>query len=105
MESLSDENNPEKFNHKLNIVNRVISNQGIQLTSDFKNAVNKYFGADVQIADFENNSVEETKKVNEWVRNQTNNKIQKLFDDIGKDTIILIINVLYLKGKQTINVQ
>ena len=61
--------------------------------------MSKIFKGDVQSADLENNSVAETEKINEWVRNKTNNKIQKLFEEpIEKNVTIVILNVLYFKG-------
>ena len=89
----------EKKKHKLNMVNLVISDQKIQLLPEFTIVVKEYFRGDVQTADFVNNAVEETNKVNEWVSNQTNHKIKKIFEKLESDTTIVIVNVLYFKGE------
>ena len=64
----------------------------------FANTVRQYYRADIQTADFVNNGKQETEKVNEWVRNQTNHKIQKIFDTIEPNTSLIIINAIYFKG-------
>ena len=83
----------------MNLANRVVHKEQMRLSSNFVNTVNQYFKGEVQTADFEKNSEEETNKINDWVKNKTNNKIQKLFESpIDRDVSIIIINVLYLKG-------
>ena len=48
------------------------------------------------------NSPEASKTINDWVRKQTKEKIEKIVDDIIEpDTIMYIINALYFKGSWT----
>ena len=85
--------------HQLSLANRVVHNNQIKLSPGFVNNVEQYFKGDIQSADLDNNSVVETKKINDWVRNNTKNRIQKLFENpIDRDVSIIIINVLYFKG-------
>ncbi len=90
---------PPNHKHILNIGNKVINDRKIPIFDEFKTTVQKYFSADIQTADFRHNSAEETRKVNDWVKNKTNNKIQKIYDRIPDDTSLLILNVIYFKGK------
>ncbi|CAG2164425.1 unnamed protein product [Oppiella nova] len=76
----------------------VINSNDLPLLDTFANTVRQYYRADIQTADFVNNNREETEKVNEWVRNQTNHKIEKIFDTIKNDTSLIIINAIYFKG-------
>ncbi|CAG2103219.1 unnamed protein product [Medioppia subpectinata] len=39
-----------------------------------------------------------TEKVNEWVRNKTNNKISKIIDKLDTSTTAIIINAVYFKA-------
>ena len=64
----------------------------------FANTVRQYYVADIQTADFRNNAEQETQKVNEWVRKQTNDKIQTIFDKIDPETTFMILNAIYFKG-------
>ena len=91
--------NLDNFKQQLSLANRVFHKNQIKLLPDFVNNVEQYFKCDVQSADLDNNSEGETNKINEWVRNKTDNKIQKLFESpIDRDVSIIIINVLYFKG-------
>ncbi|CAG2117444.1 unnamed protein product [Medioppia subpectinata] len=89
---------PNDYKHQLNIANKVIHNKDLQLLDTFINNIKEYYKGDIQSADFVNNGVIETERVNEWIRNKTNNKIQKIFDEIKPDTSLIILNAIYFKG-------
>ena len=97
-QSFISENN-KVVKHELNMVNLVVHNERAELLDRFKFVVKEYFKGEVQTADFENNAIEETNKVNEWVSNQTNHKIRKVFDSLKADTMAVIANVLYFRGE------
>ncbi|CAG2107879.1 unnamed protein product [Medioppia subpectinata] len=78
--------------------NDVIHNKDLKLLDTFIDTIKVYYKGDIQSADFVNNGVIETERVNEWIRNKTNNKIQKIFDEIKPDTSLIILNAIYFKG-------
>ncbi|XP_054156731.1 serpin B4-like [Oppia nitens] len=84
--------------HEFNVANLVVRNDSEVLKQAFVDAIQLAFRAQVDRADFKNNAVAETEKVNQWVRNQTNNKIQKVFDKIKEETTLIIMNAVYFKG-------
>ena len=97
---MPESNELYRVNHpaKLYINNRVIQDKTLSILSEFERKTKNYFNSDIQKADFANNAVEETKKVNDWVSNATNHKITKIFDEIPRDTKLVILNTLYFKG-------
>ncbi|XP_054157439.1 serpin B4-like, partial [Oppia nitens] len=84
--------------HELNVANLVVRNDSLVLKKVFVDAIQQAFRAEVDMADFKNNAVKETDKLNQWVRNHTNNKIQKIFDKISEQTTLIIMNAIYFKG-------
>ncbi|CAG2113760.1 unnamed protein product [Medioppia subpectinata] len=49
--------------------NQIIHNKDLQLLDTFVNTIKVYYKGDIQSADFVNNGVIETERVNEWIRN------------------------------------
>ena len=45
--------------------------------------------------------IDPAKDVNEWVREKTQNKIEKLFEDLSQDTEFLLTNVIYFNDSWT----
>ncbi len=60
----------------------------------------KSFGVQVKAADFKGNSSQATSSINNWVQQQTNDKIRDLFlpGQINQDTKAVLVNALYFKG-------
>lgn len=83
---------------RLSMANLVIHNSSIDLLSEYKRVVGKYFMADIQTADFKNNSTQETQRVNQWVSNATNQKITKIFDEIQSNTTFIILSAVHFRG-------
>ncbi|XP_054166962.1 serpin B3-like [Oppia nitens] len=84
--------------HQLNVANLVVRNDSEVLKQQFVDTIELAFRAQVDRADFENNAVAETKKINQWIRKQTNNKIYKIFDKINEETTLIIVNAVYFNG-------
>ncbi len=63
--------------------------------------IEKYYGGDAQNIDFKNNPQISRQTINQWVSNQTNNKIKDLFGEksITEDTKLVLANAIYFKGE------
>ncbi|XP_054153195.1 serpin B3-like isoform X2 [Oppia nitens] len=94
----TQEERDREVKHQLDIANLVVRNDSKVLKQEFVDAIQLAFRAQVDRADFKHNSVEETDKINQWIRKQTNNKIEKIFDKINEQTSLIILNVVYFKG-------
>lgn len=90
---------------QLSINNRVVTDKDTNILPDFEQRIKNYFNASLQRADFKNNAVEETKKVNDWISNATNHKITKIFDKIPEETSFVVLNALYFKGWYSILIE
>ncbi len=83
---------------QLQIANSLWGREGIAFEEAFMNRVQDYYDAEVQSLDFD--QLEASKTINQWVSDQTNDKIKKIVGDpISKDTILFLINAIYFNGK------
>ena len=82
---------------QLNIANSLWLNtdylKNVKFRDDFKNIIQNYFNADSE----EVNNLNAVDKINNWVKNKTNNKITELVSD--SDFLAYIINAIYFKGE------
>lgn len=80
--------------------NRVYVHNDRTLNEQFQSKVEKKIGYAVgELLDFKNN-YKAAIKINEWVSNQTDQKIQNLVDPDGitGDTRVILVNAMYFKG-------
>lgn len=72
---------------------------GPSIKPDYLNTNQVYFGAKVQGLDFSSPSA--VKTINDWVKENTNGKIEKLVDQLSDTEVMYLTNALYFKGKWT----
>lgn len=85
---------------QVSIANSLWARKGISFYEEFLNTNRKFYGAEVQELDFD--SPDASKTINNWVKKQTKDKIEKIVEDtIQPDTIMFLINALYFKGSWT----
>jgi len=88
----------KKYN--LYIANRVLISKNFEIQKSYQNTVLANYNVSVHLADFSNQTEEETNYINEWVKIQTHDMIEKVFDQpLDKDTKLVLINTIYFKGK------
>ncbi|KAF5278859.1 hypothetical protein FQR65_LT03548 [Abscondita terminalis] len=85
--------------YTLNSANRIYLNNGYKIREDFKNIAQESFSADVKNIDFKAKEAA-AGEINQWVSEQTFNKINDLIDPkmISQDTKTVLVNALYFKG-------
>ncbi|WP_076672206.1 serpin family protein [Pontibacter indicus] len=71
----------------------------VRLQAPFIQTNKEYFNATVQGLDFA--SPASVGQINNWVKNSTNDKIDKILDEIGRDEVLFLINAIYFKGTWT----
>ncbi|ESN95903.1 hypothetical protein HELRODRAFT_86249 [Helobdella robusta] len=86
--------------HTLNIANKIFLEQSENILASFNESCNMFYGSSVQRVDFKNKASECETIVNNWVQQQTNDKIKNLipqgtFDSMTK---IVLVNALHFKG-------
>ena len=80
----------------MEIANSIWYRNSFVVKQDFLNLNKNYFNAEVHPADF--NSSETVNLINDWVNNQTHEKINKIIDKIDPATVMYLINAIYFKG-------
>ncbi len=69
---------------------------GFQVESNFLNVNREFFDAEVTDADFSDPAT--VNFINNWVKDATNDKIEKIIEYIDRDVVMYLINAIYFKG-------
>ena len=80
----------------LTIANGLFAQQGQPIGADFLNTIAADYNSGVRTVDFASPSAME--QINAWVRAQTANRIQQLFDSLDSSTKLVLANAVYLKA-------
>ena len=84
------------------IANSIWYRQEVTFEEEFLNTNKTYFDAIVQALDFNNPDVA-ADIINSWVKENTNDRIEKIIEggDIDQNTVMFLINAIYFKGTWT----
>ncbi|KAG8197075.1 hypothetical protein JTE90_004342 [Oedothorax gibbosus] len=82
----------------LNTANSVLIEKYMKLSPDYKNDVEDLYQASVEDVDFAKDSAQVVSKINNWVKQKTNGKIEKLLDELDASTVLVLLNAVYFKG-------
>ncbi|XP_067898286.1 neuroserpin [Heterodontus francisci] len=96
---LSQSMKADRQQYVMKLANSLFVQKGFQLSDKFLQMLKKYFSASVESIDFSKPS-SVADRINEWVQNQTNNKIQNLLSpkDFNALTRLVLVNAIYFKG-------
>ncbi|RZC32493.1 Serpin and/or Ded cyto domain containing protein, partial [Asbolus verrucosus] len=83
----------------MSLANKIFIKDTSQLVDDFKVAVTHNFNTEVESINFDDNEMA-TKKINDWVKHQTNEKIQEIVEtpDFDEPLRVLLLNAIYFQG-------
>lgn len=81
---------------QMEIANSIWIRQGFEVEPAFIDTNQDYFGATVQTLDFGNPST--LSVINNWVKQKTRGKIEKILDSIPAETVMYLMNAVYFKG-------
>lgn len=76
--------------------NSIWYRSGFNVEQSFIDVNKNYFNALIQSADFNNPATVDL--INNWVKQNTNSKIEKILDQISQEMIMYLINAIYFKG-------
>jgi serine protease inhibitor len=83
---------------ELAVANSLWAREGIAFNEDFLKRNEDYFGAKVAELDFNDAGAADT--INDWVKEKTRNKIDRIIDPpINPETVLFLINAIYFKGE------
>lgn len=81
---------------KFQLANSIWSRLGFPVIPDFLNTNKTYYNAETRELDF--SKKEAVDIINGWIYNNTNQKIEKVIDQIDPAVVMYLINALYFKG-------
>lgn len=84
---------------KIALANAVWYHNTFQVKSPFLETLDTDFEAHVEALDFSNPSSVTT--INNWAKENTNGKIEKVLEEISPDAVMFLMNALYFKGQWT----
>ena len=89
--------NKDSENIRLQIANSIWLNEEYQFQEEFSQRTKDYFNA--EIAEIDIASTDSPKRINEWVKKTTNDKIDKMVDGPLDDNFVaMLLNAIYFKG-------
>ncbi|MDZ7996195.1 MAG: serpin family protein [Nostoc sp. EfeVER01] len=94
LKQLLDNSDPKV---QLNIANSLWANKNFSFQPDFLQRVQYFYKAKVSNLNFQDPTASSI--INNWVKDNTNGKINKIIEKIEPDQVLFLINAIYFKGK------
>ena len=82
---------------QLNIANSIWYREDISVNGEFQKRLRDYFSAEIEGLDFSDPASIDI--INNWVKNNTEDLIEKIVDEIPGNDVMYLINALYFKGE------
>ncbi|CAL1297714.1 unnamed protein product [Larinioides sclopetarius] len=83
----------------LNVANAVLVDKSAELLEEYRRNVQELYRASVRDVDFMTESLRTVEEINDYVRENTNGKIDKLFDELDPSIVLVLLNAVYFKGE------
>ncbi|RWS15658.1 hypothetical protein B4U79_17210 [Dinothrombium tinctorium] len=81
--------------YELKLINKLLTCENEEPLEEFTKMARKFYGTNVERLDFnEKNAVSD---INQWMKHQTNNKIDHIVDNFESTTKLVLINVMYFR--------
>ncbi len=89
-----------KGNFKLSVANALWAQEGYEFEAEFIGLTKKYYGAGLFQVDFANDAAGARERINEWVSEKTEGKIQELIGRglLTPDVRLVLTNAIYFLG-------
>lgn len=97
--NIYNEINKEDKEYKLSTANALWAQKDYLFLQEYLSNVEKYYGGKATNLDFIGENAKSKKIVNNWVEDQTNDKIKDLIPTIDPMTRLILTNAVYFKGK------
>ncbi|XP_074145812.1 corticosteroid-binding globulin [Sminthopsis crassicaudata] len=82
---------------EMNMANALFLDSQLEFMETFMTEVKHYYSVEVFSTDFKN-STRAKKQVNDFVKNKTLGKVDQLFKELDRDTMLILINYIFFKG-------
>jgi serine protease inhibitor len=81
----------------IDIANSVWSERNFEVKTPFKNILTDYYNAESKAFDITDPLA--YREINTWIEDKTNGLIKNMLDGISDNTVMLLVNAIYFKGK------
>ncbi|KAH8415825.1 hypothetical protein KR222_001519, partial [Zaprionus bogoriensis] len=82
----------------LEIANKVYTRENLKVAPHFREVAEKYFDSEVEGLNFDKET-QAVERINNWVKEQTQGKIERVVDTLEPDTNVALINAIYFKAR------
>ncbi|GBN03807.1 Serpin B3 [Araneus ventricosus] len=82
----------------LNSANSILVDKRLELLEEYRRNVQELYRATVRNVDFAREGPRLVKEINDWVKEKTNGKIEKLLQQLSPATALVLLNAVYFKG-------
>jgi serpin B len=79
----------------LDSANSLWQQRGFAVRKQFLSTLAKYYGTGVWQVDFAGDNAGALRAIDDWTRRQTHGKIEKLFDQLDRSTVLVLANAIY----------
>jgi serpin B len=95
-----NEMNKQDKEYKLSTANALWAQKDYLFLEEYMNNINDYYGGKVTNLDFVTQTEQSRKMINDWIEDQTNNKIKDLIPHgyLNSMTRLVLTNAIYFKG-------
>ncbi|GFY49868.1 serpin B8 [Trichonephila inaurata madagascariensis] len=90
--------NASSDEYVLNSANALLVDKYLELFPEFKNNVQNLYKASVRDVDFANDSLKLVGEINDWVKEKTHGKINRILRNLSPSTVMVLLNSVYFKG-------
>ncbi|GFU40894.1 leukocyte elastase inhibitor [Nephila pilipes] len=84
--------------YDLNTANAIFVNQNFPLCFKYRKEVQDLYEASIRELDFANDAGQSAEEINDWAKQKTNGKIDKILDHMSPSTLMVLLNAVYFKG-------
>jgi serpin B len=81
---------------QISIANSLWAGEAQPFKPEFIEKIQHFYSAEVKNLNF--GAPGASNIINDWVKQNTNGKIDKIVDEIGSDTVLVLLNAIYFKG-------
>ncbi|GBN03812.1 Serpin B8 [Araneus ventricosus] len=82
----------------LNSANSILVDKRLELLEEYRHNVQELYKAAVRDVDFAREAPRIVEEINDWVKEKTNGKIEKLLDQLSPASVLVLLNAVYFKG-------
>ncbi|KAF8773436.1 putative serpin-like protein [Argiope bruennichi] len=81
-----------------NAANALLVDEQFEMFEEYRRNIRELYRATVQNVDFSSEASKIVEEINDYVREKTNGKIDRVFDELGPSSVFVLLNAVYFKG-------